>query len=218
MELIAVHSLRYTWNAIWYSRGDCSVSVKNLRPGAHCNPNCEFPKVRINCELKPSVILAETSEGNMSCKRLTGTDGNGTRVNIEENTVHLMRPGESGNDFCAVFNPVVWLNQTKSREMVTMNGKTSLSKITQQKLHGDKGSILEKQMESAEAFKLDQPNVSGFSPTFVFDIFSNRLTGDELDVFKPPNNLLLMTDDNFGTVVGPMYKRALEVIKSEIPS
>jgi len=66
--------------------------------------------------------------------------------------------------------------------MVTKNGKPSLTKITQMALHGGKASILEKQIEAAKAFKFDQPNGSGFSPTFVFGIFSNRFKGVKPDV------------------------------------
>jgi len=60
MELIAIHSIRCGWNAIWYSYDDCWVSAKDLRFGAHCNPNCVFTKGQINCELNQPVILAET--------------------------------------------------------------------------------------------------------------------------------------------------------------
>jgi len=81
--------------------------------------------VRVHCELNQPVILAEAFKGDMASKLVTGSDGKGERVGIEENTVYLMRPGETGNDFCAVFDPVVWFNQTKSREMVTKNGEPS---------------------------------------------------------------------------------------------
>jgi len=78
-----------------------------------------------------------------------------------------------------------------------------------------KASILEKQIEAAKASKLDQPHGSGFSPTFVFDSFSNRFKGVKLDVSKLPNNLLLTTENNFETVVGPVYKRTFEVLEVE---
>jgi len=77
MELTAIHSLRCKWNAIWYSRGDFWVFVKDLRPGAHGNPNCEFPKVRIDCELNLPVIMAETFKGDMFSKLVAGSDGKG---------------------------------------------------------------------------------------------------------------------------------------------
>jgi len=80
MELVAIHSLCCKWNAIWYSWGDCWVFFKDLRPGAHYNPNCEFPKVRINCELNQPVILAEAFKGDMSSKLVPGSDGNGGGV------------------------------------------------------------------------------------------------------------------------------------------
>jgi len=157
------------------------------------------------------VTLTNTFDGDMSSKLIARSDGKGMRVGIKENTLCLLRPGESSNDFCAMFNPVVWFNQTRSREMVSNNGKPPLTKITQNMLHGGEESILEKQIEDAKASKFDHFEGFGFPKPYVFDVFSNRLKGVRLDVSKLPNNLLLTTEDNFGTGVGPVYKRTLEV-------
>jgi len=43
----------------------------------------------------------------MFSKLMTESYCNRGRVCIKENTVYLLCPGESGNDFCAVCNPVV---------------------------------------------------------------------------------------------------------------
>ena len=215
MELIALCAMRCRWNAIWYTQGECVVSASELRPGATCNPACTFPDVCINGELGPAVCLAEPFAGNMLSKLRTGSDGKEGNCSVENRTIYLMTPGQAGNDFCAVFKPLVWFNQTKSRDLINKSGELSKTAITQGGLHGGTDSLLEKQARAAKAFEFDKPpgNASAFEPTLVFDIFTNRLKGAQLADSELPHNVLLTTHDNFATVVGPVFKSTLRLFE-----
>ena len=198
MEIVAMNALRCQWNARYYIHGNREFPITVLRPGAYKNPNWNVPKVLINKEIGPVVLLAEKCEGDIEKTEFkTGSDGKGRRTTIQDGTIYLMAPNQEGNDGLACFFPCIIFNQTKSRDLVNKKGNISTTKVTQNEV----AKLVGKQQIAAKKLDLGKK-----VDHVVFDLFTNRNKGLQLNVENLPSNVLLTTEENFAEVVGPIFK------------